>query len=228
MLVTIEGLLSLTEINAARGLLHAAVWTGGQHSAGLQAAAVKNNQQLPETAAQLPALRQLVLGALNRCSRFFSAALPLRVFPPQFNRYGGETNAYGFHVDSAMWRLPNDQDGYLRSDLSATLFLSTPENYDGGVLTIHDTFGQHGIRCPAGTLVLYPSSSVHAVTPVTRGERLACFLFLQSMVPDAAQRRLLYDMDMALLQLRHAIGETEPVVQLTGTYHNLLRCWAQT
>jgi PKHD-type hydroxylase len=228
MLITIPDLLTATEVASARGLLQHADWHNGSATAGAQAAQVKNNQQLSAVAAPLPALRNMVLDALNRSATFLTAALPLKIWPPDFNRYQGDANAYGFHVDSAIRHIPSHQGGTLRSDLSATLFLSEPDDYDGGVLTIQDTFGNHGVRCPAGTLVLYPSSSVHAVTPVTRGTRLACFLFIQSMVRDAAQRRILYDMDMALLQLRNSVGDTAPVVQLTGTYHNLLRCWAET
>jgi PKHD-type hydroxylase len=227
MLLTINGVLSPEELAHARQLLREASWTSGQITAGPQAAVVKNNQQLPEQAAQLPALRQLVLDALNRSALFFAAALPLKILPPFFNRYSGDSNSYGFHTDNAMRAVPGQAGTYVRSDVSATLFLSEPEGYEGGVLTIDDTFGRHGVKPKAGSLVLYPSSSIHCVTPVTKGERVSCFLFLQSMVPDAGQRRLLYDMDMALLQLRQDVGETPAVVQLTGTYHNLLRRWAQ-
>ena len=228
MLLTIDDVLSVEEINRARALLQAASWASGQITAGAQAAVVKNNLQLPEEAAQLPALRQLVLDALNRSALFFAAALPLKILPPFFNRYSGQSNSYGFHTDNAMRLVPGQPGAYVRADVSATLFLSDPQSYEGGVLTIDDTFGQHGVKGKAGSLVLYPSSSLHAVSPVTAGERVSCFLFLQSMVPDAGQRRLLYDMDMALLQLRQQLGETQAVVQLTGTYHNLLRRWAQT
>jgi PKHD-type hydroxylase len=228
MLITIDQVLTPQELAAARDLLSRSTWASGQASAGTQAALVKNNQQLPEDAHHLAALRQSVLAALHRSPLFFTAALPHTILPPFFNRYTGDSNAYGFHTDNAMRMLTGQPGRYMRSDVSATLFLSEPEEYEGGVLTIDDTFGQHGVKLKAGSLVLYPSSSIHAVTPVTRGERLACFLFVQSMVRDAGQRRLLYDMDMALLQLRQEVGETEPVVQLTGTYHNLLRRWAET
>ncbi len=226
MIVTIDSLLSPEELAQARALLKEATWADGRITAGAQAALVKNNQQLADDAPQLPALRRLVLQALARNARFFAAALPLKVLPPFFNRYAGAANAYGAHVDGAMRQAPDGS--YVRSDLSATLFLSDPHSHDGGELSIADTFGTHSIKLPAGSLVLYPSSSVHEVTPVTRGERVACFMFIQSMVRDAGQRRLLYDMDMALLQLRETIGETEAVVQLTGTYHNLLRQWSET
>jgi PKHD-type hydroxylase len=172
-------------------------------------------------------LRRLVLGALNRNAMFFTSALPLKILPPFFNRYSGETNHYGFHTDNAM-RMQPDGSGYVRADVSATLFLSDPEDYEGGVLTVEDTFGSHGIKPKAGSMVVYPSSSIHEVSAVTQGERVACFMFMQSMVRDPGQRRLLYDMDMALLQLRQTVGETDAVVRLTGTYHNLLRQWAES
>ncbi len=226
MIVTIDRLLFPDELVQAQSLLKAAAWADGRITAGPQAALVKNNQQLPEDAPQLATLRRLVLQALARNASFFAAALPLTVLPPFFNRYAGASNAYGAHVDGAMRQAPDGS--YVRSDLSATLFLSDPENYEGGELSIADTFGTHRIKLPAGSLVLYPSSSVHEVTPVTHGERIACFMFIQSMVRDAGQRRLLYEMDMALLQLRETIGETDAVVQLTGTYHNLLRQWSET
>mgnify|MGYP000420325453 CR=1 FL=1 len=226
MIVTIPSLLSPEELAQAQALLKEAAWVDGRITAGAQAAQVKNNQQLAEDTAQLPSLRRLVLQALARNASFFAAALPLKVLPPFFNRYAGMSNAYGAHVDGAMRQAPDGS--YVRSDMSATLFLSDPDSYDGGELSIADTFGTHRIKLPAGSLALYPSSSVHEVTPVTRGERVACFMFIQSMVRDAGQRRLLYDMDMALLQLRETIGETAPVVQLTGTYHNLLRQWSGT
>ncbi len=227
MLITIDNVLSEEALATARRLLRASQWTSGQSSAGIQAAQVKNNQQLPEDAEHLAALRNLVLDALNRSPMFFTAALPLKILPPFFNRYTGDTNTYGFHVDNAMRLVPGSHGTYVRADVSATLFLSDPLYYDGGVLTFVDTFGTHGVKLQTGSMVVYPSSSIHAVTPVTRGERMACFLFLQSMVRDPGQRRLLYDMDMALLKLRSELGETPPVVQLTGTYHNLLRRWAE-
>ena len=228
MLLTLDDVLSPEEVSHARRLLDQAAWVSGHTTAGPQAAVVKNNQQLPEDAPELAALRQLVLDALSRSALFFAAALPLKILPPFFNRYSGHSNSYGLHTDNAMRRVPGQSGTYVRSDVSATLFLSDPETYEGGVLTIDDTFGQHGVKGRAGSLVLYPSSSIHAVSPVTSGERVSCFMFLQSMVPDAGQRRLLYDMDMALLQLRQQVGETPAVVQLTGTYHNLLRRWAQS
>jgi PKHD-type hydroxylase len=227
MLITIDDFLTHDELAATRKLLASSRWDSGLETAGSQAAQVKNNQQLAESSEHLPALRRLVLQALNRDPLFFTAALPLKVLPPFFNRYAGATNAYGFHTDNAMRRVPDQSGNYVRADISATLFLSDPGDYEGGVLTIEDTFGTHGIKLKAGGLVLYPSSSTHAVSPVTRGERIACFMFIQSMVRDPGKRRLLYDMDMALLKLRQDVGETDPVVRLTATYHNLLRLWSE-
>lgn len=226
MLLQVPNVLNSEELAEARRLLSEADWVDGRVTAGTQASLVKNNQQLPESAPQIIALRRLVLMALNRNAMFFTAALPSKILPPFFNRYSGETNHYGFHVDNAM-RIPPDGGGYVRADVSATLFLSEPDEYEGGELTIDDTFGQHGLKLKAGSMVVYPSSSVHQVSPVTKGERVACFMFIQSMVRDAGQRRLLYDMDMSLMELRQTLGETETVVQLTGTYHNLLRMWAE-
>ncbi len=226
MLQHVPDLLTPEELAEARRLLTSAEWVDGKVTAGTQAASVKNNQQLPEHAPEIRALRQLVLMALNRNALFFTAALPSKILPPFFNRYSGETNHYGFHVDNAMRMMP-DGSGYVRADVSATLFLSEPDEYEGGELVIEDTFGRHAVKLKAGSLVVYPSSSVHQVTPVTKGARVACFMFIQSMVRDAEKRRLLYDMDMSLMQLRQSVGETEAVVHLTGVYHNLLRRWAE-
>jgi len=227
VLITINNVLTADKLAAARTLLAGSHWDTGLDTAGAQAARVKNNQQLAEGATHLPALRRLVFDALSRDPVFFSSALPLRILPPFFNRYTGATNAYGFHADNAMRQVPDQPGMYVRADVSATLFLSHPEDYEGGVLTIEDTFGTHDVKLKAGSLVIYPSSSVHAVSPVTRGERIACFLFIQSMVRDPGKRRLLYDMDMALLKLRQDVGETDAVVRLTATYHNLLRRWGE-
>jgi PKHD-type hydroxylase len=226
MLLQIPQVLNAEELTQVKSLLADADWVDGRVTAGLQAAMVKNNQQLPEQAAQMAMLRKIVLTALNRNPLFFSAVLPLKILPPFFNRYAGASNAYGFHVDNAMRMMP-DGSGYVRADVSATLFLSEPDEYDGGELVIDDTFGTHGLKLPAGSIVVYPSSSVHQVTPVTRGQRVACFMFIQSMVRDPVKRRLLYDMDMSLVDLRANVGEIASVVQLTGTYHNLLRRWTE-
>lgn len=227
MLVTIDDVLTPDELAEARRLLALAGWVSGQVTAGTQAAQVKNNQQLPEGSPQLVQLRQLVLTALHRNALFFTAALPLKVLPPFFNRYAGSENTYGQHVDNAMRLLP-DGSAYVRADVSATLFLNAPEAYEGGVLRVEDTYGSHEVKLKAGSMVVYPSSSLHEVTPVTTGERLACFMFMQSMVRDVERRRTLFDMDMALLELRQQLGEAAPVVRLTSVYHNLLRQWADS
>lgn len=226
MLITIDDVLTAAELAAMQELLTRSRWAHGEITAGTQSAQVKNNQQLAEDAEHLPVLRRMVLSALNRNAQFFTAALPRRIFPPLFNRYGGQTNFFGNHVDNAMRPLP-DGGGYVRTDVSATLFLAEPDQYDGGELMIEDTYGAQNIKLKAGSMVMYDSTSIHQVTPVTRGQRLACFMWMQSMVRDAGQRRLLYEMDMALLQLRQAQGDTDPVIRLTGTYHNLLRSWAE-
>ncbi len=225
MLITIDDVLTAAELAAMQAMLSRSSWAHGGITAGTQSAQVKNNQQLSEDAGHLPALRGAVLAALNRNAMFFTAVLPRRIFPPLFNRYGGETNYFGNHVDNAMRPLP-DGSGYLRTDVSATLFLAEPDAYDGGELVIEDTYGTQAVKLSAGSMALYPSTSIHQVMPVTRGHRLACFMWIQSMVRDTGQRRLLYEMDMALLQLRQSHGDTEPVIRLTGTYHNLLRSWA--
>lgn len=225
MVVTIENVLSAEELTAARDQLLNAEWATGI-SAGPQALAAKNNQQLPDTAPCLPELRRTVMRALNRSRLLLTAVLPFKILPPSFNRYAGQTNRYGPHVDSTLRPLPDGS--YLRADVSATLFLSAPEEYDGGELSIEDLYGAHRIKLAAGSLVAYPSGSVHEVLPVTRGQRLACYLFIQSLVKDAAQRRHLFEMDMALMTLRTRYGEAEPeLVRLTGLYNNLLQRWSE-
>lgn len=225
MLITLPDVLQKNELETIRDLLNQAQWMDGRSTAGTQAAVVKNNQQLSEQDPLLNQIRRIVLQALQRDPLFFSAVLPDKILPPFVNRYAGQTNAYGFHVDSAMRNMP-DGSMRVRADVSATLFFNNPEDYDGGELVVQDVFGEQRIKLAAGSLVVYPSSSVHAVTPVTRGERLASFMFIQSMVRDAAQRRLLFDMDMSLVRLRQQVGESAEVVKLTGVYHNLLRQWA--
>lgn len=227
MLIQIPNVLTPEELAQARDLLAQASWVDGKVTAGTQAALVKNNQQLAEKAPQVHPLRQLVLQALNRNALFFTAALPLKILPPFFNRYSGATNAYGFHVDNAM-RMMLDGSAYVRADVSATLFLSEPDEYEGGELVINDTFGQHGLKLSAGSMVVYPSSSVHQVNPVTKGARMACFMFMQSMVRSPEQRRLLFDLDSAIIGLRNSVGETDEVLKLTGVYHNLLRGWSES
>jgi PKHD-type hydroxylase len=227
VLLHIQNVLTAEELQQARTLLQHAHWGDGRMTAGVQSAQAKNNQQLAHDSEPARVLRQTVLGALNRHMVFFSAALPKRVFPPLFNRYGGATNAFGNHVDNAVRFVPGTLGERVRTDISCTLFLSEPDEYDGGELMVEDTFGPQSVKLPAGDMVLYPGTSVHRVEPVTRGHRLASFFWLESMVRGDEQRRLLYDMDTHLMRLRTNVGETDPaVVGLTGTYHNLLRLWA--
>lgn len=228
MLLHLKNLLRLDEVAQARALLgEGAPWIDGRSSAGGQAVERKNNEQLAQDSPAAARLREMVLRALQRDALFFSAALPRKIFNPLFNRYGGDSNHYGAHVDGAVLH-SRQPDQWVRSDLSCTLFLSEPEEYEGGELVVHGPQGERRFKLPAGDLVLYPGSTLHQVTPVTRGERVASFFWVESMVRGGEQRQLLFDMDMALLKLRQR-GEDDPaVVQLTGTYHNLLRMWADT
>lgn len=226
MVVTIDDVLTPEELASIRQLLAGANWATGL-SAGAQASLVKKNQQLPEDAPALRELRLIVMRALNRSKLLLSAALPNKILPPNFNRYTGDTNAYGWHADNTLRSLPDGS--WLRTDISATLFLSDPDSYEGGELAIEDLYGQHRIKLPAGSLVLYPSGSIHEVTPVIRGERLACYFFMQSLVKDNESRRQLFDMDMALITLRQKLGDADPqLLRLTALYNNLLRRWTES
>lgn len=226
MLLTLEGVLTPDDVCEARRLLAGAAWEDGRATAGAQAVTVKNNQQLAQDGEPARALRALVLQGLERHATFFSAALPRNVFPPMFNRYAGAANTYGNHVDAAIRYAPA---GRVRTDLSCTLFLCDPDEYEGGDLVVESAAGERRVKLPAGDMVLYPSTSVHRVEPVTRGARVASFFWVQSMVRSEEQRRLLFEMDRALMHLRSTVGEMDAgVVALTGTYHNLLRLWAET
>lgn len=226
MLLHLKNILTRDELDTARSLLgEEAAWIDGRSSAGVQAVSQKNNQQLAQDSEAAQTLRGLVLTAINRDPLFFSSALPRTVFNPLFNRYCGKSNFYGAHVDGAVLHSKATQH-WVRSDISCTLFLSEPESYDGGELVVQDTFGEQRIKLPAGDMVVYPGSSVHRVAPVTRGERIASFFWVESMVRSDEQRRLLFDLDMNLLALRKRHGETAEATALTGTYHNLLRMWA--
>lgn len=228
MLIHVPGLLAPDELAQAQRLLAEADWVDGGVTAGMQSRQVKRNEQLPQTGAAAQALQALVLQALNRSAVLFSAALPKKVFPPLFNRYQGERNHFGNHVDNAIRYAPGS-GVRVRTDVSCTLFLAEPGDYDGGELVVEDTYGSQRIKCAAGDAVLYPGTSVHRVEPVTRGARLASFFWIESMVRSDEARRLLYDMDQHLMQLRSVLGETDAaVIGLTGTYHNLLRRWADT
>ncbi|WP_198972575.1 Fe2+-dependent dioxygenase [Xylophilus sp. ASV27] len=227
MLLHIREVLRPAEVARAREILAEAPWGDGRITAGSQSAQAKNNEQLPEACEATQAVQQLLLRGLERHQTFFSAALPKQISPPLFNRYGGAANSFGNHVDSAVRYLRNGA-GRVRTDVSCTLFLSEPDEYDGGELMVEDTFGEHRVKLPAGDLVLYPGTSVHRVEPVTRGYRVASYFWIQSMVRSDEQRRLLFEMDNHLRRLRSAdsLGETDPsVIGLTSTYHNLLRMW---
>jgi PKHD-type hydroxylase len=225
MLLAIPDLLSEEQVASARELLVKAEWVDGRVTAGPQSARAKNNLQLPEGSAVAETLGDMILTALQRNSLFVSAALPLRVFPPLFNRYQGG-QAFGNHVDNAI-RQVSGSGHRIRTDLSATLFLADPDEYDGGELSVEDTYGVHKVKLPAGDMVLYPSSSLHSVTPVTRGARVASFFWIQSMIRDDGQRTLLFDLDVAIQQLSRDVPAHPSIVQLTGVYHNLLRQWAE-
>lgn len=228
MLLTIPAVLAPDELSQARTILAGAAWGDGRSTAGHQSALVKRNLQLPEDGADAAALQRIVLQALARHPMFTSAALPLRVFPPLFNRYDAGMG-FGDHIDNAIRHPPGGRGGPLRTDVSATLFLSGPDEYEGGDLVVDDAYGSHRVRLAAGEMVVYPASSVHRVEPVTRGSRLASFFWIQSLVRDDGRRTLLFDLDTALgaLRRRGLAGEPEMVV-LTGAYHNLLRMWAET
>lgn len=229
MLQHIQQVLTADELGQARAILARASWVDGRVTTGVQSALAKNNQQLPQDGADTRALQEIVLRGLNRHAVFFSAALPKRVYPPLFNRYGGSANAFGDHVDNAIRYAPGAQGERVRSDVSCTLFLADPGDYDGGDLVIADTYGTQRVKLAAGDMVLYPGTSVHRVEPVTRGYRVASFFWIESMVRSDEQRRLLFDMDQHLMSLRSRFGEADPaVIGLTGTYHNLLRMWADT
>ena len=227
MLLHIPEVLTPAALTRCRAIVEAAEWADGRITAGSQSEQVKNNRQLPEDSEASRAARAIVLEALSTSAMFFTGALPKKIFPPLFNRYDGGANAFGNHIDNSV-RTWAATGSHVRTDLSATLFLSEPSEYNGGELVIEDAFGSHAVKLAAGDMILYPASSVHRVEPVTRGSRLASFFWIESMVREDAQRRLLFDMDMAILSLRESGGDTEAVVRLTGCYHNLMRMWAST
>jgi len=225
MLQQIPDVLTPDQVAQARRVLDAAPWADGRVTAGHQSSRTKQNLQLPEDSREAQELGQLILGALQRSPLFMSAALPLKVYPPMFNRYGGG-HAFGSHVDNAIRQVPGTPHR-VRTDLSATLFFADPADYDGGELIVEDTYGTHSVKLPAGHMVLYPSTSLHRVTPITRGERVASFFWIQSLVRDDGRRALLFDMDTAIQRLVRDVPDHPSSVQLTGVYHNLLRQWAE-
>ncbi|HSX61157.1 MAG TPA: Fe2+-dependent dioxygenase [Tahibacter sp.] len=227
MLLHVANVLTAEEVARCRQLLDAADWADGRLTAGYQSARAKHNLQLPDDHPAAREIGALILDKLQRHPTFMAGALPRRIFPPLFNRYASG-QSFGFHVDNAV-RYPRtgDDRNPVRTDLSATLFLCGPEDYDGGELVIEDSFGTHSVKLPAGDLILYPASSLHQVTPVTRGERVASFFWIQSLVRDEGERRLLFDLDISIQSLTQANAEHPALVQLVGVYHNLLRRWSE-
>lgn len=226
MLLTIADLLDTTAVSTFRRKLLATDWQDGRETAGHVARSAKANLQLPGDSPLGAELGEQLLAALSRSPQFMAAALPLKVLPPRFNRYEGGGN-YGDHIDNAVFSVPGTPHR-IRSDLSATVFLSEPDEYDGGELVIHDTYGEQRIKLPAGHMVLYPGTSLHRVTPVTRGVRLASFFWIQSLVREDSQRSLLFQLDEAIREVAATLPDQPVVARLTGVYHNLLRQWAQT
>jgi PKHD-type hydroxylase len=228
MLVAIPSVLSADQVEEARTLLAGGRWGDGRVTAGAQSALVKRNMQLNQADEAGHQVAASILSALKSNGLFMSAALPKTIFPPLFNRYDADSgHSFGNHVDNAIRMLP-DGSGRIRTDLSATLFLTDPDEYDGGELVIEDSYGSHEVKLPAGDMILYPANSLHRVEPVTRGSRLASFFWIESMIRDDGQRTILLDMDAAVRTLAGQVGDDHPaVVSLTGSYHNLLRRWAE-
>jgi len=226
MLICVPDVLSKAEVADFRAAMDAAEWEDGRSTAGAQSAMVKKNEQLPPNGAIARQLGEAVIKALVASPLFVAAAIPKQIFPPLFNRYGVGQH-FGIHVDNAV-RGDHFTGTRIRTDLSVTLFLSDPEEYDGGELIVEDYYGSHRVKLPSGHLVLYPASSLHTVTAVTRGVRVASFFWLQSMVRDGHARSLIFDLDTAIQGLVRRVGRDDPeLVKLTGIYHNLIRCWAE-
>lgn len=225
MLISIPDVLTAEQVAHGRKLLEQAEWVDGKVTAGYQSARAKDNMQLPEGSPAARELGDLIVAALGRNPLFLAAALPLRVFPPLFNRYSGGQK-FGTHVDNAIRQIPGTPHR-IRTDLSATLFFANPDEYDGGELCVEDAYGVKSVKLPAGHMVLYPATSLHHVTPVTRGARVCSFFWIQSMIRDDGQRSLLFDLDLAIQRLSRDHPDHPSSVQLTGVYHNLLRQWAE-
>ena len=226
MMLHIPEVLTKAQVAELRRVIDAGDWVDGNATSGTQSALAKRNEQLSEGSEAARYAGEKILDALSRSPLFVTAALPQTVFPPLFNRYGGG-QTFGTHIDNSI-RQSRDGSVRIRSDLSATLFLTEPEDYDGGELLVEDTYGVHEVKLPAGDMILYPASSLHQVTPVTRGARTSSFCWIQSMIRDDARRALLFQMDIAIQQLSLKVGAGAPeLVSLTGTYHNLLRMWAE-
>ena len=225
MMIHVPKVLTIEQVAECRRLLETAEWTDGKATVGEQGALVKRNRQLAELSAVGRQLGELILTALARNPLFFSAALPLKTVPPLFNRYEGGEH-YGDHIDGAVRAVPGSSH-FIRTDLSSTLFLTDPSDYDGGELVVSDTFGEQTVKLPAGDLILYTSGSLHRVNPVTRGARVSSFFWTQSMVADERHREHLYRLDQTIQKLRGKIGETAETIALAGHYHNLLRMWSE-
>lgn len=225
MLICIPEVLTKEQVAHCRKVMDMAEWVDGRVTAGAQSGSVKHNNQLPEGSPASNQLGDMVIEALSRAPLFISAAIPLKIFPPLFNRYGVGQH-FGTHVDGAIRAVPGTPVR-IRTDLSVTLFLAEPDEYDGGELTVEDNYGTHEAKLPAGDLVLYPSTSLHHVKPVTRGVRVASFFWLQSMIREDSARSLLFDLDQSIQELSAQKGVEDPIcVRLTGIYHNLIRYWA--
>ncbi len=226
MMLHIPGVLTPDQVSQFRQRLHEADWVDGRASVGTQGAAVKRNRQLAEGSPLAVELGSIIARALTANPLFFAAALPLRILPPYFNGYsGGET--YGDHIDGAI-RVASPGAAPLRADVSTTVFLTEPDEYEGGELIVTDAYGTHEVKLPAGDAIVYPSTTVHRVNPVLSGERLASFLWTQSMIRDDWQRTMLFELDQNIQQIRGEHGDNPATVGLTGHYHNLLRMWAET
>ncbi|HZQ51508.1 MAG TPA: Fe2+-dependent dioxygenase [Bryobacteraceae bacterium] len=225
MLLAIPEVLTSEQVSRARRVLESAQWVDGRVTAGHQSARAKDNLQIPEDHPAARELGDMILDALGKNALFISAALPQRVFPPLFNSYSGG-QSFGTHVDNAI-RSITGTPHRIRTDLSATLFFTHPEEYDGGELIVEDTYGTHSVKLPAGHMILYPATSLHHVRPVTRGARICSFFWIQSMIRDDGKRSLLFDLDVAIQRLNRDAPEHPSAVQFTGVYHNLLRQWAE-
>lgn len=225
MLLRVPNVLSKSQLHEVRMIIDAADWADGSITAGTQSTKVKKNFQLPEDGIESRKAREIVLEALSANAEYLTGALPKKIYPPLFNKYQGSNNQFGNHIDNAV-RTHAHSGKHVRTDISCTLFLTDPSEYEGGELVIEDAFGQQGIKFEAGDMVMYPGSSVHRVEPVTKGARISCFFWTESMIRFDEQRRVLYDLDNAIYQLRQEKDGTPEIIRLTGVYHNLMRMWS--
>lgn len=225
MMLHIPNVLTPEQVARCKDVMAKAAWVDGNVTAGHQSGKVKFNLQLPEDSAEARELGDMVRGALSRNPLFMSAVLPMQIFPPLFNRYDAGMT-FGSHIDNAIRTHPQ-QPIRIRTDVSTTLFISSPEDYEGGELVVEDTYGSHSVKLPAGDAIIYPATSVHHVTPITRGSRIASFFWTQSMIRDVSHRAMLFDLDMAIIRLNQDVPNHPSIVSLTGFYHNMLRQWAE-